>query len=88
MKIENIKFKAKRLDSGDLWIFAEKAQHQTGRIIMSNDNAIKKIQALKRDCIYTYISRDISKEVCRDLIFRLEEIIKELEFSGQFQQQK
>lgn len=49
---------------------------------MSNDNAIKKIQALKRDCIYTYISRDISKEVCRDLIFRLEEIIKELEFSG------
>lgn len=46
---------------------------------MSNDNAIKKIQALKRDCIYTYISHDISKEVCRDLRFRLDEIIKELE---------
>lgn len=46
---------------------------------MSNDNAIEKIQALKRDCIYTYISRGISKEVCRDLIFRLEEIIKELD---------
>ena len=45
---------------------------------MSNDNAIEKIQALKRDCIYTYISRGISKEACQDLIFRLEEIIKEL----------
>lgn len=46
---------------------------------MTNKKAISMIQTLKRDCIYTYISRGISKEVCRDLIFRLEEIIKELD---------
>ena len=46
---------------------------------MSKENAIAMIQTLKRDCIHTYISHDISKEVCRDLRFRLDEIIKELE---------
>lgn len=46
---------------------------------MSKKKAISMIQTLKRDCIHTYISHDISKEVCRDLRFRLDEIIKELE---------
>ena len=46
---------------------------------MSKKKAISMIQTLKRDCIYTYISHDISKEVSRDLRFRLDEIIKELE---------
>lgn len=45
---------------------------------MSKKKAISMIQTLKRDCIHTYISHDISKEVCRDLRFRLDEIIKEL----------
>ena len=46
---------------------------------MSKKKAISMIQTLKRDCIQTYISHDMSKEVCCDLIFRLDEIIKELE---------
>ena len=46
---------------------------------MSNEKTIAMIQTLKRDSIHPYISHDISKEVCRDLIFRLDEIIKELE---------
>ena len=46
---------------------------------MSKKKAISMIQTLKRDCIYTYISHYISKEVCSDLRFRLDEIIKEFE---------
>lgn len=45
----------------------------------AKEKAISMIQVLKRDCIHTYISHDISKEVCRDLRFRMDEIIKELE---------
>ena len=48
-------------------------------IIISNKMSISMIHTLKRDCIYTYISQDIAKEVCRDLRFRLDEIIKELD---------
>ena len=45
---------------------------------MSKENAIAIIKSLKRECIHTYISHDISNEVCSDLRFRLAEIIKEL----------
>ena len=46
---------------------------------MSKEKAIAKIQALKRDCAYSYVARSISTEVWHDLEKRLDEIIKELE---------
>ena len=61
------------------FVYCKDDLRYTKRIIMSKKKAISMIQTLKRDCIHTYISHDISKEVCRDLRFRLDEIIKELD---------